>query len=59
MFCDADDSTAFGNAILTLTQDSATRDALVAGGLRNAAAHTLTTLTADILDLIHTARGRV
>ena len=59
MFCDADDSTAFGNAILTLTQDSATRDALVAGGLRNAAAHTLTTLTADILELIHTARGRV
>ena len=59
MFCDADDSTAFGNAILTLSSASAERDALVDGGLHNAAAHTLATLTAGILDLIHTARGRV
>ena len=59
MFCDADDSTAFGNAIITLSSASAARDALIAGGLRNAAAHTLATLTAGILDLIHTARGRV
>ena len=58
MFCDADDSTAFGNAILSLTPASAERDALVASGIKNATAHTLATLTAGIVNLINTARGR-
>ena len=58
MFCDADDATAFGNAVLELTPMSAARAALIAGGLKNASAHTLATLTAGIVNLINTARGR-
>ena len=58
MFCDAEDATAFGNAVLELTPMSAARAALIAGGLKNASAHTLATLTAGIVNLINTARGR-
>jgi glycosyltransferase involved in cell wall biosynthesis len=51
VLCDADDSEAFGSAIVTLATDPASREALVYRGLANAARHDRASMIAGFVGL--------